>query len=72
MVEMTRPRFDPDMTVEQALAFHPAAKWVFAAYQLGGCSNCADSSEETLAEVADGYGLPLEKLLNDLNSLFLS
>ena len=72
MVEMTRPEFDPDMTVEQALALHPAAKWVFAAYHLGGCSNCADSSEETLAEVADGYGLPLEKLLNDLNSLFLS
>jgi hybrid cluster-associated redox disulfide protein len=72
MVEMTQTKFDPDMTVEQALALHPAAKWVFAAYHLGGCSNCADSSEETLAEVADGYGLSLDKLLNDLNSLFLS
>ena len=72
MAETTHPTFDPGMTVDEALALHPAAKWVFAAYHLGGCSDCASSSDETLAEVAEGYGLPLEKFLNDLNSLFRS
>ena len=57
------------MTVSDALALHPSARWVFAAYRLSGCNGCAQSSAETLAEVAEGYQLPLEKLLADLNSL---
>jgi hybrid cluster-associated redox disulfide protein len=61
--------FHAEMTVEQALAAHPAARWVFAAYHLGGCNRCGMSSEETLAQVADGYQLSLDKLLADLNSL---
>ena len=64
--------FEPQMTVEQALALHPSAKWVFAAYHIGGCSGCAKSEDETLEEVAVGYQLPLDKLLNDLNSLLSS
>jgi hybrid cluster-associated redox disulfide protein len=61
--------FRPEMTVDQAFAAHPHARWVFAAYHLSGCNGCARSSAETLAEVAEGYQLPLEKLLADLNSL---
>lgn len=65
-------KFVPGMTVGQALVAHPSARWVLASYHLGGCSSCAVSNEETLAQVADGYGLSLEKLLRDLNSLFPS
>ena len=72
MAETTQQQFQPTMTVEEALALHPAAKWFFASYHLGGCSNCDSASDESLAEVAEGYGLSLEKLLNDLNSLFRS
>lgn len=61
--------FTPEMTVEAAMAHHPKARWVFAAYQLQGCSQCAASGDETLAEVAEGYGIALEKLVGDLNSL---
>lgn len=64
--------FVPEMTVGEALASHPAARWVFAAYHIGGCSECAMSEEETLAQLAEGYGLPLEKLIRDLNTLFAS
>jgi len=64
--------FVPEMTVGEALAFHPAARWVFAAYHIGGCSQCAMSEEETLAQLAEGYGLPLEKLIRDLNTLLAS
>ena len=68
----TRSEFVESMTVEQAFAHHPSARWVFAAYHLGGCTSCAVSSEETLAQVAEGYGIELEKLLKDLNSLLYS
>jgi hybrid cluster-associated redox disulfide protein len=61
--------FRPEMTVEQILSAHPHARWVFAAYHIGGCNGCSRSSDETLAEVAVAYRLPLEKLLADLNSL---
>lgn len=61
--------FDPQMTVDAALALHPSARWVFAAYHIGGCNGCASASSETLAEVASGYQLDLGRLLADLNSL---
>ena len=57
------------MTVDTALALHPAARWVFAAYHIGGCDGCSSATDETLAEVAEGYRLDLERLLSDLNSL---
>lgn len=63
-------KFDAEMTVGEAMALHPNARWVFASYHLGGCSHCAISNEETIAQVAMGYGVPLEKLVDDLNSLF--
>lgn len=71
-MEATAEKFRAAMTVEEALALHPSARWVFAAYHLGGCTSCAVSTEETLAQVAEGYKLPLDKLLGDLNSLFPS
>lgn len=61
--------FRADMTVDAALLTHPSARWVFAAYHLGGCSGCSSSSQETLTEVAAGYKISLESFLRDLNSL---
>ena len=69
---MTSTNFDANMTVGDALARHPSARWVFAAYHIGGCNGCARVDDETLAQVAEGYKLPLERLLADLNSLFPS
>jgi hybrid cluster-associated redox disulfide protein len=66
---MTTKHFDANMTVADALAHHPHARWVFAAYHVGGCDGCPQTSDETLRQVADGYRLPLEQFLADLNSL---
>ena len=66
---MTLNKFDANMTVGDALSRHPSARWVFAAYHIGGCNGCSKVDDETLAEVAEGYKLPLERLLADLNSL---
>ncbi len=70
---MTSPqtRFVPEMTVDAALALHPNARWVFAAYHINGCVRCSSAPLETLEEVATGYKLPLERLLADLNSLLV-
>lgn len=62
-------QFVKEMTVGAAMSTHPNARWVFASYHLGGCSHCAISSEETIEQVAEGYGVPLDKLIDDLNSL---
>ena len=61
--------FEPEMKVAEALTLHPSARWVFAAYHIGGCNQCPRSADETLEQVADGYKLPLDRFLRDLNSL---
>lgn len=61
--------FTPTMIVAEALAKHPKARWVFAAYHLGGCNSCHRAGDETLAELAEGYRIELEAFLKDLNSL---
>lgn len=63
------PRFRSSTIVADALALHPKARWVFAAYHIGGCSSCSSASRETLEEVASGYRIPLDRLLADLNEL---
>jgi hypothetical protein len=66
---MIGKKFEANMTVSDALALHPSARWVFAAYHLAGCTSCGASAEETLDEVASGYRLSLDRLLGDLNAL---
>jgi hypothetical protein len=66
---MKSKNFEANMTVGEALALHPDARWVFAAYHIGGCNGCSRVDEETLHEVATGYNLPLDQFLTDLNSL---
>ena len=61
-------QFSPLMKVNEVLAQHPSARWVFAAYHIAGCSSCSSAEEETLEQVASAYGLPLENLLRDLSA----
>jgi hybrid cluster-associated redox disulfide protein len=62
-------KYDASMTVGEALGFDPRARWVFAAYHIGGCNGCSKAPDETLEQVAEAYGLSLEKFLADLNAL---
>ena len=61
--------FTATTIVSEALTKHPKARWVFAAYHLGGCNGCSRANDETLAELADGYRIELDAFLRDLNSL---
>lgn len=62
-------KFTPDMTVGEAMTLHPEAGLVFSAYHLGGCSHCSINEIETIEQVTQGYGVPLDNLLESLNSL---
>ena len=64
------PHFDKTLTVEQAFKTHAGARRVFARFHLGGCSNCAISETETIEQVSEGYGIPLNVLMDDLEKLF--
>ena len=43
---------------------------MFARFHLGGCSHCAISETETLEQVSEGYGIPLNMIMADLEKLF--
>ena len=62
--------FTKDMTVDEAFKTHAGARRVFARFHLGGCSHCAISETETIEQVSEGYGIPLNMLLIDLEKLF--
>ncbi len=62
--------FTTDMTVDQAFRAHAGARRVFAKFHLGGCSNCAISESETIEQVSQGYGIPLDMLMSELEQLY--
>jgi hybrid cluster-associated redox disulfide protein len=62
--------FTKDLTVENAFKVHAGARRVFAKFHLGGCSNCAISETETVEQVSEGYGIPLDLLMAELEALF--
>lgn len=61
--------FVPEMTVREAMALHPQAEQILAAFHLGGCSSCAVAADDTLGSVCRNHGRDLEQLLQNLNLL---
>lgn len=61
--------FTKEMLVSEALALHPRAREVFAGFHLGGCAHCQIAEYETLQQICEGYGVPVDILLETLNSL---
>jgi len=62
-------KFNKEMTIAEAQSIHPRAREVFAGYHLGGCAHCSIAEFETIEQVCDGYGVPVEALLEALESL---
>lgn len=62
--------FEKNLTVENAFKTHAGARRVFAKFHLGGCSNCSISEHETIEQVSEGYGIPLDMLMAELEKLF--
>jgi len=66
---LERQPFRPDMTIDQAWNHHSDAPDVFARHHLPACNSCAVRFDETLEEAAAAYGLQIDALLTELNTL---
>lgn len=66
---MTKDKFTENMSVQAALQMHPDAGMVLAGFHLGGCTHCGINEIETLGQVCMSYGVPIDALLENLNSL---
>ena len=63
--------FAPQMKVHEAVAIHPQAEQILAAFHLGGCNSCAVDSNDTLADICREQGRDLTNLLQNLNLLLV-
>jgi hybrid cluster-associated redox disulfide protein len=70
MADTQTKHFRPDMTVADAMAQHPGAPEVFAAFHLGGCAHCGINKAETVEQVCAAYGIGHNVLLEVLEGLF--
>lgn len=61
--------FAPQMKVREAVALHPQAEQLLAAFHLGGCNSCAVDPNDTLADICREHGRDLTQLLQNLNLL---
>jgi hypothetical protein len=61
--------FVPQMKVRDAVAVHPQAEQILAAFHLGGCNSCAVDPDDTLIAVCRENGRDLAQLLQNLNML---
>lgn len=64
-----KAKFTADMTVRQIIDLHPEAGLVLTGYHLGGCSHCGVNQFETLQQVCNAYGIPIDAILSSLNDL---
>jgi hybrid cluster-associated redox disulfide protein len=62
-------KFEPGMTIADALQIHPRVAEILAAYHLGGCSNCAVSDVDTIEGACQTYGIDQNALMQTLNGL---
>ncbi len=57
----------PEMSIADILAIHPRMKEVLAGVQLGSCSGCAASGNESLAAGAASYGLDINLIMGEIH-----
>ena len=62
-------KFEPTMTIAEALQMHPRVAEVLASFNLGGCSQCAVSDVDTIGGACQTYGIDEAALMQALRSL---
>ena len=63
----TKP-FSPETKMADAMRADPNLPVVLMRFHIGGCSLCGFEEEDTIAEVAEENGVPLEDLLAAINA----
>lgn len=64
----TNDTFNADTRMGDALAKNPNIRWVLRQFHIGGCSHCGFDMNDTVKKVADDNGVPLERLLEAINT----
>jgi len=62
-------KFEPAMTIAEALQVHPRVAEVLAEFRLVSCSNCAVSDVDTIQGACQTYGIDKNALMRALNAL---
>jgi hybrid cluster-associated redox disulfide protein len=62
-------KFEPTMTIAEALQVHPRVAEVLSNFRLGGCSQCAVSDVDTIEGACQTYGIDESALMRALNGL---
>ena len=59
--------FTPATRMADAVATDPNLPVVLMQFHIGGCSLCGFEPDDTIAQVAEDNGVPLERLLEAMN-----
>jgi hybrid cluster-associated redox disulfide protein len=62
-------KFEPSMTIAEALQIHPRVAELLSSFHLGGCSQCAVSDVDTIEGACQTYGIDQGALMRALNGL---
>jgi hybrid cluster-associated redox disulfide protein len=62
-------KFEPQMTISEALQLHPRVAELLSSFHLGGCSQCAVSDVDTIEGACQTYGIDQAALMQALNLL---
>jgi len=61
------PRITADTVMADAIRANPNLPVILMRFHIGGCSLCGFEPEDSVAQVAEDNGVPLERLLQALN-----
>lgn len=65
-------KFEPRMTIAEAMQVHPRVGEVLTRFHLSGCSQCAVSDVDTIEGACQTYGIDQNALMRALNGLLES
>jgi hypothetical protein len=65
--EPAKPAITADTRIGDALRADPGLPAVLMRFHIGGCSACGFEESDTVAQVAEDNGVPVERLLAALN-----
>ena len=68
MSDNDQKTLSPDMTMADAIARNPNLPMILMRFHIGGCSLCGFEPEDTIAQVAEDNGVPLDRLLEAMNA----
>ncbi len=71
MTENTQPRngFTPETKMAEAMAQDPNLPVVLMQFHIGGCTMCGFEEDDTIRQVSEDNGVPLDRLLDALNGV---